>query len=364
MKFFIIIIQILVLAFIFSCSTKKDYEIINKDGIVIVKNKDNHEQKKIIDIKLRDIKEIDLSHFINKISSFCVDDFQNIYILDETKKRIFVFNSRGDSINSFGGSGNGPGEFTTPAGIFMNKSDLFVPDIASKKVLQFTLDGEFIEDLTDLESVPVSLKILDDSLFVGYIMNQSFDEDGFIINMKLSILNSKLKPIKIIKEKKNKIDFKNIFSKNSDEATFDINSKFCFIEECSENKFQINVYDFEDKLVKKIIKQYKKIAYSEKEVQEENNKIKKKLKGLYGEIKFNRKYKKAILGIYIDRLNQLWVKEATEDDLSEDNIFTVFDSDGILKGRFATEYTGDLFFKNNDIYFINYEENKIVRANY
>jgi len=353
--FYIIII-------LFSCSSKKDYEIVEKDGIVLIKNYTNNLKK--IDLKLENITKLNLDSYINTISSFCIDDLDNIYILDDSKKRVFVFNSKGDSINSFGKSGSGPGEFTTPAGIFINNSTVFVPDIITKKVLKFNLQGEFIEDIKNLESVPASLKNLHDSLFVGYIMNQSFDENGFIINMKLVILNSKLNVIKTIQEKKNKIDLNNIFSKNNDEATYDINSNYCFIEECSEDKFQINVYNLEGEITKKITKRYKKIAYSENEVQEKNDKIKKKLKGLYGDVKFDRKYKKAISGIFLDKLNQLWVKEATEDGISEDNIFTIFNSEGVLQGKIETEYSGDLFFKNDNIYFINYEENIITRANY
>lgn len=72
-----------------------------------------------------------------------VDRKGNIYVVDWGAKHIQVYDNQGKYLHTIGRGGQGPGEFGSPDGVFVNDLDeeIYVPDSWSIKV--FSLDGDY-----------------------------------------------------------------------------------------------------------------------------------------------------------------------------------------------------------------------------
>jgi len=69
----------------------------------------------------------------------------NIYVADTGNNRITVFNSKGELINFFGGTGNREGQLNFPSGISISRSGkVYVADYKNNRVAVFDTDGKFL----------------------------------------------------------------------------------------------------------------------------------------------------------------------------------------------------------------------------
>jgi len=76
------------------------------------------------------------------------DEDGNIYILDRKAIHIKVFDSRGKFVRTIGKKGQGPGEFENPSGIRITpQKEILVCDPRSRRVLFFSVDGQFLRQL-------------------------------------------------------------------------------------------------------------------------------------------------------------------------------------------------------------------------
>ncbi|PIE77854.1 MAG: hypothetical protein CSA15_11195 [Candidatus Delongbacteria bacterium] len=345
-------ITLLLYITIFISCTNKSYEEIKKDGYTIIKNKNS---EKVLDFKVEKSKDIPLSNYLSNILSYTITNSGSIYILEKDDNKIYIFNSSGEFMSSFGNRGGGPGEFIAPVGIFSSPDHIYVPDILSKKVSLFDLDGNFIKDYTNLSSLPISNQLFKDTLFVGFIMNQKIIEGKLNINRDLTVKDLDLNPIKTVLSTTKNVDINNMFSNKNDEPIFCVGKSMIYIESCSESEVKIEVYDSNGVKRKIIEKSYKKIPYLDDEIEKKNQEIKKKLKGGFGEIKFDRKFKKSVYEIHEDKLLRIWVKEALLGKPSTENSYLIFNKKGILEGRANLEIEGEIVFKNEKIYLFDKE---------
>lgn len=111
------------------------------------------------------------------------DQDNNIYTRDPQQNKIFKFDSSGQLINVFGGSGSGPGEFQSITGmLFTNDRQLMVLDFSSRRYTLFNTDGK-VDVITSLEHPYASFKpiIYSNYLLLPWIENgkiiHSFDLD-------------------------------------------------------------------------------------------------------------------------------------------------------------------------------------------
>ncbi|HEX2869061.1 MAG TPA: 6-bladed beta-propeller [Ignavibacteriales bacterium] len=76
---------------------------------------------------------------IGLISSFTIDQFRNVYILDDAFKVVRKFSSEGKFIRNFGyGSGKGPGELNFPHGVCVDSSlHVYVIDKSNRNITVF-----------------------------------------------------------------------------------------------------------------------------------------------------------------------------------------------------------------------------------
>lgn len=82
---------------------------------------------------------------LDRPSGLAVDSKDNLYVVDHMNNRIQVFDPSGKSIRTFGSAGSGPGEFNLPWGIAIDDQDqVFVADWRNDRIQKFTSDGKYL----------------------------------------------------------------------------------------------------------------------------------------------------------------------------------------------------------------------------
>ena len=108
-------------------------------------------------IKLTVGNELDDEEEIVSFSDMSTDVFDNswptcatfshgrLYVTDELRNRVMIFNSEGHLLSEFGETGHEEGQFDRPSGItFSTAAELFIADTLNHRIQKFTADGNFI----------------------------------------------------------------------------------------------------------------------------------------------------------------------------------------------------------------------------
>lgn len=78
-------------------------------------------------------------------SSVLCDDDENLYVSDEAKNKVFVFNKDGELTSEWGVMGSGEGEFNRPSGMsFDGDGNIILSDALNSRIQKYTKDGKFI----------------------------------------------------------------------------------------------------------------------------------------------------------------------------------------------------------------------------
>ena len=122
--------------------------------------------------------------YINRISQINVVD-DKIFILDSDRTRgIFVFNMEGKFLYKFGSKGKGPGEFiiVNAFSFSPNKSKIYIADYEQKKIIEYSLNGNFLQEIF-IDNWFNGFQFLSDSvLILSNSLGPAFSE--FNINTK------------------------------------------------------------------------------------------------------------------------------------------------------------------------------------
>lgn len=138
---------------------------------------------------------------IGKIDSFCIDKENNIYIADSGLNKIHKFGPGGNYITSYGGEGQGPGEFMANARFaplkisYGNDNKFYVYDLGNNRLSIFSSNFDFIKAYT----MPQTTRILDtpavsssgDIYLVGRIGNKLIHKFDNNLELISSFLDSK-----------------------------------------------------------------------------------------------------------------------------------------------------------------------------
>ena len=87
---------------------------------------------------------------VKKIGDVAVDSTGNVYMVDEYRKRIQVYNSSGLNIGSIGKAGGDPGEFLKPGKLTIGGNTLYAYDESLYRVNNYDLDRSVFEDFIQL----------------------------------------------------------------------------------------------------------------------------------------------------------------------------------------------------------------------
>jgi peptidylglycine monooxygenase len=118
----------------------------------------------------------------------------DIYVADGYgNSRVHRFSSKGDLILSWGSPGKGPGQFSVPHGIWVDRNDrVYVVDREHGRVQVFTPEGEFIDQWTDFFRCMDVYVDADGAVFVTDLVPRLsvFDTKGKMIARGRPVLNT------------------------------------------------------------------------------------------------------------------------------------------------------------------------------
>ncbi|MFC1514042.1 6-bladed beta-propeller [candidate division KSB1 bacterium] len=114
------------------------------------------------------LDEQDEDRIMSKISDLALDMDGNIFILDTGSSRIQKFNAQGRFLRTFGGKGNGPGEFRTPVSLNINSAGrMTVGDSGLRHFIVLNADGREITRFKRKHSVQRTRLLSDNTLISG-----------------------------------------------------------------------------------------------------------------------------------------------------------------------------------------------------
>lgn len=335
---------ILFLILIYSCGPKQDkvdkkYEIgtevilnhIEPYGIKGEPNSFYLEEELVIDFEREDLSEFGLSD----IRGFDVDSEGNIYISNFLRKPeylIYKFSDQGEFITKFARFGQGPGEAQIARSISINNEDrIFTYDNGGRKIMVFDKDGGII---TEFPYQWFQYGFV--CLFNGsYLVTKNVIGER---TMSLSIYNHDLEKVK---------ELETVAFPNRPAATFWTVSEYFIYVSDDKRGYEIRVYDFKGKLIRKIRKEHRlvKLPLDERKSIEEAYKV---LEKQIGE-KFDPYiHRPPFSKFFVDSDERLYVQTWEEGDKPDEYIHDIFNRDGAFIGRVSL----NIFYKKSTFYAI------------
>lgn len=267
------------------------------------------------------LEEVDISNniFINNQNHF--------FIFDKKRFKMFLLNSEGGLINSFLSKGSGPGEIEYFLSGFVTEDDtLYVPNLMSQNVLKFSPTGEYITAIHTNGKMPTRLKGAKDRI-LGAASEARFEDGKSVKTSMISLYDSKLNRVKEIYSSSTSMKSNNLLG-GGFEYDIDPNAKLLYITKPTEDRYLIEVMDYDGKKIKEIHRKYRKIRYTQAEL----DKINERFKGYvvnHQEVKHEARFKESIQSLFVDRDGLLWVKSAYDKSRDDGATYDIYE-DGHL----------------------------------
>jgi len=353
---------------------------IDEKGVQIFKNKSKGktpnltlkpiESFKIIgDTELDD--DLDSARFFGAASDMDFDSEGNLYILDMPRCNVKKFDKDGNFLISFGNRGTGPGEFILPNALAVVMDTIFVADINARKFSKFNKNGEFIEFTNITGEMPQYLFSTKSDKFISLVNRYQRVEDDLYLSFYLGLFNTKFDSVLAFKGgKSQKIERDGDFNLLDffTPYTWSLKKEQIFVARNSEDRYQIDVYDYSGKHLSTINKNYIKVKFSDGELDEFNRWSQR----FYPPTKAT--YKKSINTMYFDKYDRLWVaKSIKRDEKNKEDLLLDIFKDGdflntvtldICKGYDYYNESYQLFFENEMIYLLDMNNAEIIAYDY
>ncbi len=366
-NFFILLLVTLTI----SCSKKEKnkvnytQEIIDEVRITHNKNKAKKDSLNTF-IKLKEVFSLEIdslvsdsTRFIKKIGYIDLDSEGNIYITDKDYCKIHKYNIEGNFIKSFGNKGRGPGEFISAGALNICNDTLLLSAKRIKKVIKFTVNGEFIENKSyenkdNFPSYPSKIGIVFINLVYKTSSNGEINKNTNIV----SLYDNKLNFVKKIFD----VVFETNRTKRYDPFANGIFTAYSkdeiYLYKNSKDNYKIEVLDYSSKKIREIRRDYIKKRNTIEEIEE------LKIQGEKFKLKWYSKFKNSISSLKFDKYNRLWVGCSSNEkfyyDLYEKDILI-----GKVKMDIASDsYEDHWYFKSDKIIVINRIKNYIKIFDY
>jgi hypothetical protein len=356
---------------------QEEFKKEKKDNVIIVSNPkkpipQNGLKKRIVFKEELSIGEIegDENYMFGSFIMFNTDEEGNFYVSDFDNKRIQKYDAQGNYLLTIGRAGQGPGEFEFLSIPRLDKNNnVYVGDIRNKRVSFFNKNGKFIKQI----NIP---------LFFDYIMQNSKD---FIVGEKRTFEREKnsrksISEFGLFDEAFNSVQILQtveiaISYVEKGDAIFSLTGEAFAPQLCYEltikeiiycgypDKYQINIFSAEGKLISKIKRNIEPKAVSRKEKDDYINKIKSDSFSNFPEEvreEFVKKIKFPKYKPVYDKFTLMengWLFVIVEYTKDKQAIVDLFDKEERYIAQFKTNVpTRNLFFKNGKAYAVAVEE--------
>jgi hypothetical protein len=191
------------------------------------------------------------------------DDDGNIYVLDHKESHIKVFDKKGQYLRTIGQRGQGPGELGSAYFFSLTaQRHLIVEDVRGRRLVFFTLEGEFIKNLTTARNFVFGSKIDSKKCFYGItpIENENSHYELRKFDPNLEVVHTVTAAPSVLTQQKTYRVYSPIIAFDLDN---DDNIIFSYPE-----AYEINICDPTGNLVRKITREFKPVEISEEEKEE------------------------------------------------------------------------------------------------
>ena len=347
--------------FVVSCGKKEStYEVSEVNGIRVTRNTGEPADSTLA-ITVKEAAVIEMTNeeepekTIRQLTSIDVDSEGNIYILDASKARISKFDSSGSFIESFGTSGQGPGEFQRPQHLIISSDTIIVSDFGTWKLVKFDLEGKYSgeKQFADYYQFPAKPEVFGDG-YISFTQFTKADESGQRTNViSLGLYDKNFEHVKDIYQAESIIDLSVEYDATSFGIKHRISNNELFISENSKTEYIIDVYDLNGERIRQIRKNHIRVKAPQELIDKQKEMNEKR------GTKFLTEYNNAISSITSDKYNRLWVGSAKQE--KEEGVwYDVFEND-IFLARVKIEL-GERFFPyhiSDRIIALNYQSNTI-----
>jgi hypothetical protein len=287
---------------------------------------------------------------------FLVDQNENIYITDSQDQVIKVFDPDGRYMRTIGAKGEGPGEFSFISyQTFLPDGRLLVMDSRSIRISLFNSSGEFLVSHQWKKQLGMLQFATDSSCIVAEYF---FEGDNPIEDRRLYIkeydfrgneirsFGEFIPPEMKIHVEKN-IAF-GISTPHSPQSIFASDQKRQCLYHCLNDKYNIEVFDKDGQVFKKMDRPYEPIPFTSKDAEEfraryENGRHTKK----FAKAMAMPKIKTITPRMLVDDLGNLWVQthEQKEEEDRDFTAYDIFNADGYYEANIWIDKSPSLLMK-------------------
>lgn len=356
---------------------KLNYEIKTVSGVKVYANEkvpsvDKIEMNIVELFTINGEVEDELQSFVIQQPTFDIDNEGNIYIVDIKSSSLKKFDKDGNFVTQIGRKGTGPGEFFMPMSVVTANDTIYGFD-AMMKINKYDMSNNFVSamSVSQTDGNPMMLKRAGEN-FVGYRISTEQKDGKIFIIFRIAVMDREFKNIKTINENKIEFDPSKPLNPMDLVTFFTVGKDEIFVAGKSVDNFKIKVYDFEGNNIYNISKKFRKIKFSDRELELANKAITEAGKKVPGqpEMKLDNKFKDAISGMWYDKFDRLWVGTAKEDDGSEGfnkKISLDVFKDGVFLNTYIFQQEVEketIDFIRDKLIFINTQDSKIRVCSY
>ena len=325
--------------------------IEEKNGVMVVKNpkepmfgEDIFSIEEELSIGVEKEKD---EYMFSQIRDIDVDKEGRIYVLDFKEAHVKVFDNKGEYIKTIGKKGQGPGELEFPLSLSITgQNEIMVNDTRNRRLAFFSLEGEFIKNLSTARAGLMRLDIDSAGNITGIVITgdednpryelQKFDPE---MNYLHSLYSSPLPGAT------------NRFNPFEGGLIWDINKNNQVVYGYPKD-YEINIFDSEGKLVKKIMKEYDPVKITEEEKEE----MKKRESRLPPSMKLIiPKHHNPYRWLLVDDENRIFVMTWEKAAEEKGYYYDIFDPEGRYIAKILLEHP-PIVFKKNKLYTIEQDE--------
>lgn len=296
-------------------------KIEEEDGVKVIKNPKEPMYGENVCVVEEDLKigeaVMDENYMFSQISFLDVDNDENIYVADTKEMHVKVFDKNGKFLRVFGKEGQGPDEIGGIRNIQITaKNELIVFDPRNRKILYFSLEGKFLRS-KDTGKLRISRLYCDshDNYYIvtGIVSppNPHYELSKFDGDMNIIITIAKT-PAPNPSKPYN--PFMPIFRF---QLIGDDNVLYGYPE-----SYELQIFNPEGKLVKKITREYDPVPVSEAEKEEWRKGIDQDRR-----LEFLR-YHTPFTNFRMDDEGRIFVRTWEKSKSGDEYLFDVFDPEG------------------------------------
>jgi hypothetical protein len=212
-------------------------------------------------------------YLFSSIRAITVDDSDNIYVLDRKDNHVLAFDSSGKHLQTFGRPGQGPGELRLPLTLGITNRNQVVIENSRNSLVYYTTEGEYIRNVPITQSGVARIILDSQGNILGVVIKRDQDKPRYEIQ-KFDPEMNLLHTLDSTPTPSASSQGFNPFS-GSVYFAFDKHDRaVCAVSD----KYELNIYDTEGNLIKKIKKEYDPIEITEEEKREAAKEMPSELK--------------------------------------------------------------------------------------